>query len=372
MADMDYSRSVVGNLRLPLGGPNLAAQRTFLDDLAAAIELRDNPSLSGFRFAPYVSPVFGRVESTAAFAYPSSPLSFSPERSTVSFRVRVRDLEGNSSETFYGVPLLLGKKVSLAESGLLERKISTVRVGENTKEDDELLQILRKLSPEFGIRSQDRDVCLSWGEILAAYEIEGAPCFDPAVVQQASVLIPSRSEAYTTEAEIVVTHYGQETEMRCFAYGVGENLYRGRPIITGGALGDSARRPLPEINESGKDAYFTVDRISRVGDSTGEVKWGNLVVASLPLVGQRRVNLPPVRAEVSPFMRNLGMSNVRGSSGGSVDYAALGIGRETGTGSKLVAGTFDKERPTALLDIRLLTITPENLERPESLTELFS
>ena len=371
----DYYGSVRDGLLHPQqAGASLPAQRAFLEDLRLALSLRENPALSGLQFAPYVYPVSGRVESNAPFPYPSASPFAQEERSAVSFQARVVDASGSASARFYGVPVILGKKVGLAESGILERRVGTVRVSENTKEDDQLLAILRELSPEFLVRAQDRDVSLSWGEVLAAYEIEGAPAFDSVVVQQAAVLIPSRSEAYQTEARILATHYGNEIEMRCFAYGIGEMLYRGRPIIKGGEMGDSAQRGLHEVNEGGKDAFFTVDRISHLSDSVGETKWGNLVVVSLPLVGERKKSTFAGISEPSPFMSfDLGASVTRGvSRGASVDYAALGIGKETGTSSKLVTGAFDTARTAAILDIRLLTITPETLERPEGLTELFS
>ena len=46
---------------------------------------------------------------------------------------------------------------------------------------------------------------------------------------------------------------------------------------------------------------------------------------------------------------------------GHVDLAALSTGSATGIQSNLVPGTFDKTRPPGILDIRLITISPEEM-----------
>ena len=53
---------------------------------------------------------------------------------------------------------------------------------------------------------------------------------------------------------------------------------------------------------------------------------------------------------------------MRGGDTLGLDYAALSVGRATGTKSKLVSGKFDTTRPISILDVQLLALTPDKIE----------
>ncbi len=145
----------------------------------------------------------------------------------------------------------------------------------------------------------------------------------------------------------------------CFAYGIGDTVFRGRPIVGGGTANFGNGRALTDIDSGGREAFFDVRTLQDHGGSGGEAAVGNLVVVALPLVGEKRVPPPSLR---TPSTHSLTMG---------VDLAQLATGRRTGTSSRLVPGTFDTTRRISIMDVRLLTVSPEEMI-PEGIEMLLS
>ncbi|MEK6867650.1 MAG: hypothetical protein AABX98_02390 [Nanoarchaeota archaeon] len=347
-----------------------AAREAFFRDLEVAMKVREN--IGGVRFADYVDPlIHGTVRSEAQFRKPNqfTPTVVSDAPYSFSFTVRPMDSKGNTPAEFYGAPTIIHKTVSLDASGILERPIGAVRVNKGfNAETDALAKLLCEVTGATFSRHQ-QDLFfegLTYGKLFEAYRKEEAGSFDGVLVQPVTVLIPVNPDSYRTEAVGFAksTEYSARNNV-CFAYGVGETLYRGRPIIPGL---DSRPRQLSDINPSGEEAYFAVEALSSRSDVTGETKWGNMVVVALPLVGEEP-SLSRSSGDSDIFMggsRTLGIDSImKGGTfrGGSVDYASLSVGRATGTTSRLVSGNFDGTRPITIIDARLLTYTPETLQR---------
>ena len=348
-----------------------SAREAFFRDLEGALKVREN--MAGIRFADYVDPmIHGAVRSEAQFRMPNqfNPTVVTEAPYTFSFTVRPMDSQGNTPAEFYGVPTIIHEVVPLAASAILDRPIGAVRVNKGfNAETDKLARLLSEVTGgTFSRHEQDLFFeGLTYGKLFEAYTREGAGSFDNVVVQPVTVLIPVNPGSYRTEA--VGFAKSREFSTRhnvCFAYGVGETMYRGRPISPGL---DFRPRQLSDINSSGEEAYFVVEALSSKSDVAGETKWGNMVVVALPLVGEGPI--PSVSGSGSDiFMggsRTLGFdSPAKGGGtfgGGSIDYAALSAGRATGTTSRLVSGNFDGTRPITIVDARLLTYTPETLQR---------
>ncbi len=168
MSKEDHSGNVLRRLDATPYNDNICpeAEGTFRGDLVAAITLRNN--LGDTTFAPYVNPdyVRGQVVSAAPFPNQVRDPMFSTREvyygSHFAFLVRPVDEGGRSTQRFYGVPLVMQDIVSLEDSGILDREISTVRVqGNLTVRDDKLLGYLSEIAGESEPRRRNQDVLLN-------------------------------------------------------------------------------------------------------------------------------------------------------------------------------------------------------------------
>ena len=361
MSEDTYTKSL-NQLDTALAQNPTEVDRAFIADLREAMLAKVlAPTLQR---APYVDPTFsGELRQEVAF-----PGYTNLESISFAFLVRPYHAAGSSS-TFYGAPTWLSKVVPLSESGLLERKIGTLRVGKGIDPDtDKLIGIITEKMRGRPVRAnQDLMVDLTLGELLAAYETEDSCTFDrdKIQVQKVKIVVPT-NPAYTTESGgLVLPGMG----LSCFGYGVGKTFYRGRPVV------DSiyniinprlARVPrLVDINVSGEEAYFDVAALSTLKgeDNIIDLNVGHFTVIALPLL---RPVPPPadfgvvMKGDGYGEARTLGMPTRGGVSKG-LDSAAFSVGRATGGRSQLVSGTYDTRRPLSIIDAQVLALTPSQI-----------
>lgn len=224
----DYSRDALSRLDLPCAsGVSAEVMGAFRLDLRDAINLRNGP---GIEFAPYVSPnLLDGVGILSRVPFPS--VDTAGKGPYFAFMVRPVDGDGNSPDEFYGVPLVMGETVPLDKSGILERKLSVVRLSRDTKQSDELVSLIQTLMGKGTRVNQDLMVDGNYGDLLEAYEREGAPSFKGAQVHRLTAVIPVNPKKYATEASgFAVQNSSSDSQLMCFGYGIGETVYRGRPI----------------------------------------------------------------------------------------------------------------------------------------------
>jgi len=367
MSEDTYTKSL-NQLDNALAQNPTEVDRAFIADLREAMLAKVlAPTIQR---APYVDPTFsGELRQEVAF-----PGYTNLESISFAFLVRPYHAAGSSS-TFYGAPTWLSKVVPLSESGLLERKIGTFRVGKGIDPNtDRLIGIITEKMRERLVRAnQDLMVDLTLGDLLAAYETEDGCTFDrdKIQVQKVKIVVPT-NPAYTTESGgLILPGMG----LSCFGYGVGETFYRGRPVVDSiyNLLNSrSVRVPrLVDINTNGEEAYFDIAALStlRGDDCITDLKVGHFTVISLPLLRP----VPPVDFGVTmkgdgySEARTLGMPTRGGVSKG-LDSAAFSVGRATGGRSQLVSGTYDTHRPLSIIDAQVLVLTPSQI--PDALVGL--
>ena len=348
----------------------------FRGDLIRAITLREH--VTDARWAPYTDPMFvsGAVRTDVTFPNATRDLSYTTLEIYLgpSFGMLVRplDAQGRTTSRLYGVPLLVHQTVPLKETDIMSRPIGRIRLSkdligkshEQLQEDDLMKLLLGLHGAEPTIKAQDVVVALTYGELLRAYEQEGCSPFAETLVTQVTAVIPVNPLMYKTEAVgLAVQNPGRNPEnIMCFGYGVAEAVYRGRPIVAK----HSEPRMLQDIGSNGELSYFTVESLGNVKkrdqDAARDVFVGNMVVMALPLVGEKPyVPSSPKSDSGEPMFMKGTCSSYETKGHGHVDLAALSTGSATGIQSNLVPGTFDKTRPPGILDIRLITISPEEM-----------
>ena len=360
-----------------------AYERAFLSDLGSAIQLRTDTTegLGRISWAPYIDPIltgnvrpvveFPNVENGygPSFAFLARPLSVTGEESTIPLQ-RNRTLN-ELMNGFYGVPIWIGEVVSLEESGLLDRKIGSLRLGEGFKEaTDALSQLILSTGPITRV-NQDIIVDLTLGNLLELYQQEDDQFNREGImVQRVRIVVPTSGE-YKTECALFAAQKDARFNRNhmCYGYSVGDRLYRGRPVLNsnGGGL-------LLDVNTTHQDSYFSGTSMSTVRDGVskgGEVQEGNIVVMAMPVIG--------AEAPVLSLFPSFGSSDIygggatRGFSGSTMmglDSLALSTGRATGSSSRVTTADADINRRVGIIDAQVLALTPE--EMPYRLRDLAS
>ncbi|GEM_PF-6481373 len=371
MAQDQYATRVLEQLtRSTSSSISPEVEAAFRSDLARAIQVREGTE--GITFAPYVNPdLKGEVRSYAPFS--GSPSSFA-------FITRPVDDQGRTTNRFYGVPIVVRDTVSVEQSGILERRIATIRVSKDIDPStDKLMGLLQEASGST-LERQDQNVSanISYAQLFKAYESEGCSPFEGAVVQRVIAIIPVNPQVYSVEGQGIarLQTFTHQQEM-CFGYTIGDVLFRGRPIVEGGNVISGNTIFLPDVNAQGENAFFNIQSLQAGLKSREEGAVGNFVVVALPLVGEEPLQMPSFERGYSnqfDFNPTFSMGGpTRSSFGGfgSIDAAYLSTGKATGTSSKLVNRGFDKTRKISIVDVTLLTLSPEQMSK-KSLEAMFS
>ena len=344
MPRKSYESEAIQRIRNPLRVISSEAEETFLRDLETAIGIQQQ---TGLTWVPYVNPdISGKISAEASFSGPQASFAF---------LVRPIDESGASTKEFYGVPIIVQQVTSLEESGLLERRISAIRMGKEIDPGiDKLMGILSEKSESEPTRfNQDLLVGLCLGDVLKAYQDEDRTQFGPIQVQSVTIIIPT-NEGYKTEGVGFVRNgYFSPFESLCFGYGIGGMFYRGRPIVN--AVQCQPR--LVDIDQEGNNAFFNITSLAQVREESTDIQVGNFTVVALPLVGQVEGYRPSYREDLLGMTMRGGESRTLG-----LDVAAFSTGRVTGTESRLVPGRFDSSRPVGIIDATVLVLTPSKMQ----------
>ncbi|MBI1970630.1 hypothetical protein HYS47_02710 [Candidatus Woesearchaeota archaeon] len=366
----DPSERIVSLLQRDRDAASDGAVHAFLDDLCSAIRVATGKT-EGVTFATYVSDIIGDIVK-AEVPFPNNGSGY--DGPTFSFVVRPLDSEGHATHQLYGVPMIIGSTVPLEESGLLSRPITSMRFGQGFNyETDKLTQLVMEFNDVRGFVprrvGQDLLVSITYDDLLRAYEKEEAGFNREGIqVTQVTILVPS-GEGYKTEgagsiAQRALLHPSHDM---CFAYGVGERVYRGRPIAK--PLKRETHGPrLLDHNGQGEECFFNIASLARVAvDGTSDdVQALHFTAIAVPLIGtddslkfqlERGWNDSSLLG--GGLMKGGGMTFGGGTLG--VDVAAFSTGRTTGTSSRLVHQAYDPSRKVGIIDAKVYTCSPDTM-----------
>jgi len=360
----------------PDAGISSTAREAFIADLRAAVETQQKlaAGLVDIKFAPYIDLFIAEGVVRPEVRFPGAESSRAD--SYFAFIVRPLDQDrGYSERLICGAPILIGDTVPLSDSGILERPFGTMRFSKSTDpKSDKLVGILHEVTGKQGtIVNQDLIFDnVTWGELFEVYKAEEPETplpIDNATVQQVTILVPRNPDLYRTEVVPIAVHRSlHERNAMCFAYGIGDRVYRGRPIINGGIYGHGnpkTWRELSDINSAGVDAWYDIQTLTEtVNDTISTHMSGNLVVVALPLVGQEPQPRRSCDSESPLFMEGsqlLDMAVMRNT--GSIDFASFGTGSSMGRTGQIVPGKYDPDRPVGIIDATVMTYSPNQLEQ---------
>lgn len=388
--DEDALATMLGRLEKEVcsTGIDLEVEQVFRHDLLEVMRIRT--SSDEFKWAPYIQKYDTktyRLDAQASVNFPNLEhdllgMSVNADRTlntvtsgpSLTVLVRCLDSEGKASY-WYSVPIIIDEKVALDASGVLERPIGRVRLGEHLLNDldrlanDELTSIIKKMHRRKKLTRSDQDLYVNMDvrKLLRAYEREESMKFKGTQVQKVTVVMPVNPGVYRTEmVGLVYQRKDHWSKDMCFGYGAGNVFYRGRPVVS------SPEKPrfLMDSDKAGKDCYFAVESLSAVteaaqsGAVVKDVYTGNFLVIAMPLVGEE-----PQEVDIKPQTQSqvLFQSDVKIS----IDIAALSTGLQSGTTSQLVARSYDTRRKLGIMDARLLTLGPDK-RTPDAIKTVYA